>query len=62
MDARGTKIRELTMEKQAYETECKRLRVMLETVVGGLKMSEVGDIREFAQKQEKFIEDLTHQK
>ena len=48
MDARGTKIRELTMEKQAYETECKRLRVMLETVVGGLKMSEVGDIREFA--------------
>lgn len=23
MDARGTKIRELTMEKQTYETECK---------------------------------------
>ena len=48
MDARGTKIRELTMEKQTYETECKRLRVMLESVVGGLKMSEVSDIREFA--------------
>jgi hypothetical protein len=48
MDARGTKIRELTIEKQAYETECKRLRVMLETCVGGLKMNEVGDIREFA--------------
>jgi len=32
------------MEKQTYETECKRLRVMLESVVGGLKMSEVSDI------------------
>jgi hypothetical protein len=48
MDAWGTKIRELTMEKQAYESECKRLWVMLESVVGGLKMSEVGDIKEFA--------------
>jgi len=48
MDARGTKIWELTAEKTAYENECKRLWVMLETVVGGLKMSEVGDIKEFA--------------
>lgn len=48
MDARGTKIWELTTEKQAYESECKRLWIMLETVVGGLKMSEVGDIKEYA--------------
>jgi len=37
------------MEKQTYETECKWLWVMLDSVVGGLKMSEVSDIREFAQ-------------
>lgn len=48
MDARGTKIWELTMEKQTYETECKWLWTMLDSVVGGLKMSEVSDIREFA--------------
>ena len=48
MDARGTKIWELTMEKQTYETECKWLWTMLDSVVGGLKMSEVSDIWEFA--------------
>jgi hypothetical protein len=49
MDARGTKLRELTVERTAYETECKRLRTMLENAVGGLKMNEIGDIRQYAE-------------
>jgi len=39
MDARGTKLRELNIEKTAFETECKRLRIMLENAVGGLSMN-----------------------
>ena len=48
-DARGTKLRELQVERNIFEAECKRLREMLEGAVGGLKMKQIGDIREFAE-------------